>query len=345
LVYDHASRRVERHFLSLAGTMRNCAGGSTPWGSWITSEEATDRADDIFQQDHGYNFEVPATPEIAIADPRPLREMGRFRHEAVAVDPGTGIVYQTEDMDDGLIYRFLPNESGKLAAGGRLQALVVRDRASCDTRNWKRQSASTTAPGSDLAHGRQPVRSLVAVDARPIPAGTRLDVRWIDLDDVEAPRDDLRYRGFELGAARFARGEGMWFGTGAVYFACTTGGDAGLGQIWRYVPSPHEGQDEEDDSPGRLELFIEPNDGQLIENCDNLTVAPWGDLVITEDGPEEQYVLGVTPAGQIYRIGRNALNHSELAGATFSPDGSTLFVNIYDPGLTLAISGPWHPQT
>jgi secreted PhoX family phosphatase len=87
--------------------------------------------------------------------------------------------------------------------------------------------------------------------------------------------------------------------------------------------------------------FIEPNDGNLVENADNLTVAPWGDLIVCEDGPGDNGLVGVTPQGELYKLARNVLNHSELAGAVFSPDGTTLFVNIQRPGLTLAITGPW----
>jgi secreted PhoX family phosphatase len=166
-------------------------------------------------------------------------------------------------------------------------------------------------------------------------------VTWIDLDDVESPEDDLRFRGFASGAARFARGEGMWYGRGAIYFACTNGGSEKKGQIWKYTPSPDEGKPEESREPGRLELFVEPNDGTLVENADNLTMAPWGDLIVCEDGSEQQFLVGVTPEGEIYKFARNAMNTSELAGATYSPDGSTLFVNIQSPGITLAITGPW----
>lgn len=314
VVYDTRDQQIVSQHLSLIGTVRNCAGGPTPWGSWITCEESTVTAGEIMARDHGYNFEVPATSDARIAEPVPLKAMGRFNHEAVAVDPATGIVYQTEDRPDGLIYRFIPNSPERLRDGGRLQALMVRGRPGLDTRNW----AETT-----------------------VEPGTWLDVEWVDMDDVEAPDDDLRYRGFHEGAARFARGEGMWYGNDAVYFACTNGGKAEAGQIWIYEPSPVEGTEGERDDPGRLQLFIEPNDPNLVENCDNVTVAPWGDLFLCEDGPGEQHLVGVTPEGALYRFGRNALSASELAGATFSPDGTTLFINIQHEGWTLAITGPW----
>lgn len=315
LVYNTKERRVESEHLSLVGTLRNCAGGPTPWNTWITCEETTIRAGELTAKDHGYNFEVPATEYARLTDPVPLKAMGRFNHEAVAVDPASGAVYETEDAQDGLIYRFLPNVKGRLAEGGRLQALAVRDRPSLDTRNWEEQ---TVTPGESL------------------------EVEWIDLENVEAPEDDLRHRGFAVGAARFARGEGMWFGNDSIYFACTNGGSAKTGQVWRYVPSAAEGTDAEQEQPGKLELFIEPNDSNLIEHCDNVTVAPWGDLILCEDGPNEQFLVGVTPQGSLYKFGRNAVSGSELAGATFSPDGSTLFFNIQRDGLTLAVTGPWN---
>lgn len=314
LVYDPATRRLERHFLSLGGTVRNCAGGPTPWGTWITCEEVNDEPEPDAERAHGFNFEVRPSATPGLCDPVPLTAMGRFRHEAVCVHPASGVVYQTEDIGDGLLYRFLPARPGELSAGGRLQALALRDRHGADTRNW---------------------------DAALLPPGQPLPVRWVDLDEVESPLGDLRYRGFAAGAALFARGEGAWWGEDAAWFAMTNGGPARLGQIFRYRPSPLEGQAGEADAPGTIELFVEPNDSELVSNCDNLCVAPWGDLVLCEDTKGVCRLVGVTPRGEFYVIGRAPMAGRELAGACFSPDGSTLFVNVQNPGLTIAIHGPW----
>jgi len=316
LVFNTKTQKVERSYMSLAGTLRNCAGGPTPWNSWITCEETVVTTGPDCRENHGFNFEVPSSANIAPANPVPLKDMGRFNHEAIAVDPNSGIVYETEDRPDGLIYRFIPNQPGKLAAGGKLQALGVGKRL-LDTRNWTRQT---------------------------IEVGEKRTVRWIDLDDVASESDLLRYRGSTSGAATFARGEGMWYSNGIIYFACTSGGRAKRGQIWKYHVSPSEGKAGEANNPGKLELFIEPNDQALVDMCDNITVAPWGDLLLCEDGPEEQNLVGVTPAGAVYRFGHNAMNNSEFAGACFSPDGSTLFVNIQKSGYTFAITGPWRTR-
>ena len=125
-----------------------------------------------------------------------------------------------------------------------------------------------------------------------------------------------------------SRGECIWTGSDGIYFCATSGGDLQKGQIWRYRPET-------------LELFCEPDDAGFLDNGDNLTVTPWGDLFVCEDGPGWQRVVAVTPKGELYTFAENVFNMSELAGGCFSPDGGTFFVNIQRPGITLAISGPW----
>lgn len=318
-VYNEATQRVEKVFMSLIGTSRNCAGGMTPWGSWITCEEDFRNKDEHNERPHGYNFEVPATDYVKVKYPLPLRAMGKFNHEAVCVDPRTGIVYQTEDRHEGLIYRFIPKVKGQLHKGGRLQALAFVWKKSMDTRHWK--------------------------DKNTLKPGTAYSVKWIDLKDTDPDEDDLRLRGHAAGAACFARGEGMWFGNGELYFACTNGGARKTGQIFRYVPSRYEGTSREREKAylPRLELFVEPNDTQLLRYADNLTVAPWGDVVFCEDNRNPR-IIGITPRGKFYQIAENIGHKSEFAGVCFSPSGKTLFVNIQEPGLTLAISGPWQKK-
>lgn len=316
LVYDPDSGRTVTEFLSLAGTERNCAGGVTPWGTWLTCEESDAKANDEFLADHGYVFEVTPTESPELQPAKAYEDMGRFRREAVAVDPVTGIVYQTEDRGDSLFYRFIPKVPGQLERGGQLQALTLADQKGADTRNW------------------------VALHGSTFPEGRAIDVTWIDLDDVRSPEDDLRHRGLAAGAALFARGEGLWFGDGVFFFACTSGGPILLGQIFKYTPAAPDGSDGSS-STGTLELFIESTDDNVIRSADNLTIAPWGDLIVCEDRLTESHLRGITFDGKIYTIARNALNGTEFAGACFAPDRSTMFVNLQKPGLTVAIDGPW----
>jgi secreted PhoX family phosphatase len=319
LVYDLRQRRLVSDHLSLIGTSTNCAGGVTPWGSWLTCEEVATTAGGA--KLHGWVFEVPAA-QRGVVEPVPIKAMGRFKHEAVCIDPRTGVVYLTEDEGDSLVYRYLPEDRRNLAKGGRLQALKIE--GAPDSRNW---STIAWAPG----------------DWR--------NVSWIDVDGVESPDGDLRKRGASKGATLFARGEGIHFGDGELYLTCTSGGSGRLGQILRYRPSRFEGGADEASEPGRLQLFVETNDKRVMSMCDNLTVAPWGHLIVCEDKSEPNgvnYLKGVTAEGKVYTLGRqaqigagDAAGNTELAGACFSPDGTTLFVNAYFPGTTFAITGPW----
>lgn len=308
MVLDARSLELTRQYRSLAGTIRNCSGGTTPWGSWLTCEEAVVTDEPRIHQDHGWVFEVPARSEGMI-EPIPLKAMGRFNHEAAAVDPLTGIVYLTEDRSDSLLYRFVPTQPGELAEGGTLQALVID--AMPDTRNWG--------------------------EARSFAVGQKLEGRWITLDDVEAPKDDLRMRGAAAGAAVFARGEGIYMGDGELYFTATSGGLAKEGQVFRLQPPRRDGL------PDIVELFFESGDREQYSFGDNICVAPYGHLVVCEDQYTDvvaNHLRGITPNGKSYPLAK--LNRqTELAGACFSPDGKTMFVNAYSPTITLAIQGPW----
>jgi secreted PhoX family phosphatase len=308
LVLDARTLELRRQFRSLAGTIRNCAGGVTPWGSWLTCEEDVTRAGvamrggQVVRQDHGWVFEVPAAAE-GLVEPVPLKAMGRFNHEAAAVDPRSGMVYLTEDRDDGLFYRFIPRTPGRLVDGGRLQALAIDGVP--DSRN---RTTQQFAPASSKK------------------------VRWVDIENPESPADDLRKQGAGKGATVFARGEGVHMGSGQVYFCCTSGGAARLGQVFRLRPARDE-----------LQLFFESTSLEQFNFGGNLTVAPNGHLVVCEDQYTEKvsnFLRGITPAGEAYPLAR-LHTQTELAGACFSPDGKVLFVNVFSPATTLAITGPW----
>jgi hypothetical protein len=315
LLYDPATGKVEKSWLSLGGTVRNCAGGPTPWGSWLSCEEFTGRAGGAFARDHGYVFEVPATVEPVLAAARPLLAMGRMNHEAAMVDPASGVVYLTEDRGDSLFYRFIPEVPGKLERGGKLQALRLREGPS-DTRN----------------HPKGP----------KFPRSTPFAVEWVTLDGVDAPNDDLRTRGHaEQRAALFSREEGLSLSAAGVFFSCTNGGPAGQGQIFRYVPSEKEGQSGEAASPGTLELFVESEATSTLHYPDNLVVAPWGELFVCEDGSGKDGIVRIDARGNLSTLARNLYSSSELTGVCFAPDGKTLFASIQEPGVSFAITGPF----
>ena len=310
IVLDAETLEVKRQFRTLGGTIRNCSGGITPWGSWLTCEEAPTGPGQKYGEglaiNHGWVFEIPGDAK-GLIDPVPIRAMGRFNHEAACVDPETGFVYLTEDKDDSVLYRFIPNTAGVLAEGGKLQAMAIDGLP--DTRNWEKPSMTE---------------------------GQTHKIRWIDLENVEAPKDDLRKRAAEKGATLIARGEGIHMGQDELYFCSTSGGAKKLGQIFRLVPGRNGAAD-------KLDLFFESESKTQFNYGDNLCVSPNGHLIVCEDqytAIVDNYLRGITPSGLPYDFGRLRLQ-TELAGGCFSPDGKWFFVNAYSPTRTVAITGPW----
>jgi uncharacterized protein len=333
-------RKVSEHW-SLVGTFRNCAGGITPWGSWLSCEETFEAvASTGAEQNHGYVFEVPVDTTPGNPAPAiPIKRLGRMAHEAAAVDPETGIIYETEDQGDvSGFYRFVPEKKpvrpGDLAnTDGALQMMKVN-----------LADKYVTAVGQKV--------------------GIPLPVSWVPISDPDPTPPTVTIsgvtmasvfrQGLDAGAAIFRRLEGIWYSKGQFYFSSTNGGEAGLGQIWLYDPRAET-----------ITLVYESPSMFELDFPDNIAVSPRGGIVICEDGTGAQFLRGLTPSGEIFNFARNIHNTLEFAGTCFSPDGQTLFVNLYgrsavrtitpygvsllypvgpeehERALTLAIWGPW----
>jgi secreted PhoX family phosphatase len=366
LVYDERRRELVEDFVSLNGTIVNCAGGrSYKYRYWLTGEETVagpDNSDPLqkFGKRHGYLFQTPVQRDAGELEMgEPIVAAGRFSHEAAAVDQHTGIVYETEDPGSGVgagFYRYIPNDPDDLHVGGTLEMLKIAGASQVDLRE-----------GQTL--------------------GRRLPVEWVRIEDPDPDVTSIKdsnstfNQGWAGGGAKFNRLEGCWADGRTIFFVSTSGGDAkngdensdgyveGFGQVWAYRPGRGH------DDGGTLTLVFESSSGKECDGPDNMTVTPRGGLILCEDDPSTKYgdnlpgeepedrhplapgidninrLIGLTRQGEAFEFAVNVLNDSELAGACFSPSGDTLFVNLFgraqfseDPkeGMTCAVTGPWH---
>ena len=250
----------------------------TPWGTWLSGEENTVGKEQGYGAEHGYVFEVPARSTSPI-EPRPIKAMGRFVHEACPVDPKTGIVYMTEDNGDpgDGFYRYLPHHKGKLHRGGKLQMLAIHGRPKYNT------AAKQTV-------------------------GEKLECRWVDIKDPDPNGADrfpqaVYMQGRHKGGARFLGLEGGTFSKGSCYFTASDGGDTGQGQIWKYTP------DNKNFKRGTLELVYESHFHRVLAGPDAITQSPRGGILVCEDGASED-VKGqpsrfkyISPNGKLHDFG------------------------------------------
>jgi uncharacterized protein len=323
LIFDQQRGRWLKSWSSLAGTIRNCAGGVTPWGSWLTGEETLDA-------NHGWCFDVGAE----LGDPTPLTAMGRMSHEAMMVDPATGSVYETEDQGNvSGFYRFVPNVAGDLKQGGTLYMLKIKNQT------------------NPFMGGTFPVPTTWDIEWVVIANPTANPGNIPTLGQASGPF----IQGMNLGGARFNRLEGCWWddANNKGYFLSTEGGQIQQGQVFEYDPAAETlkliyDSPTSDDCDNPDNLTLTPRGGLLLcEDNAGSTTRQW---------PGGERLVGLTLSGQAFTFAQNNINlttayndrvpvtdyrQNEWAGACYSPNGQWLFANIQTPGVTFAITGPW----
>lgn len=333
---------------SLGGTIYNCAGGVTPWDTWLSCEETFVDYSQQGGRRHGYVFEVRRN--AAETTGRPIVAMGRMLHEAVAIDPQTRMAYLTEDHPySSGFYRFIPKDRSGLAgcyeAGGRLQAARVVGTRHADLR---------------------------------VPAvGDRYRIEWVDIEDPDADpgvappaisdgpaaASGPFLQAWAQSALRISRGEGICHHAGKIYVVDSEAGinlygqrGRGYGAVWEYDPHIET-----------LRAIFVAGTRQVGDNIDNIIVSPRGGVMLCEDGAVATDVygpgtrlLGLTAAGDSYTFAKSnvVLTHDrisaagkrikpgdyrgeEMAGVCFDPKGEVMFVNLQRPGITVAVWGPW----
>lgn len=337
------SGRNHGEFVGLSGTAANCSGGPTPWETWLTCEETEDRAGEawtsdgqkgVYQKDHGYVFEVTSDGR---SDPRPIKCFGRYAHEALAIGKDRTSVYLSEDAGgpNGLFYRWSAPRGVKL--GPRMLTHLAPDAGTLAAMAIVMDDGSVLPDVAYLTSAQM---------GRPFP------VKWVTVPDRDARTVPVRKQFTDGQVTRGKKFEGVWGTDEGVYVVNSYAFDEGElpadavphdGMVWFYdyreqtiqlvTYFPHQATAASGDAAKYDDL--------TFDGPDNVTVTPWGSLVLAEDGAGASHVLSSFPGGPTYAIARNQLNDSEFCGPTFTEDGKVLFVNMQTPGLTLAITGPW----
>lgn len=319
-----------QQWVALSGTIRNCAGGETPWGSWLSCEEDTTKAGTTVtngagqayttQKDHGYVFEV-FPDSVAGQIPEPIKAWGRAVWEGAAIGPQRHDAYITEDTGGGLFYRWTAPTGTVIKAG------IARQFGEND---GVLQAAQLVRNGRPLVHYGE----LSAADLdRPYP------VRWVDGgEDRQAQRSNLRSQ--FPGATQHPKIEGCWSDGRGLWFTLSYtnasqaqqfGIDTDSGMIMYYSYK---------DETLTLKEYYATGNPEGFHGPDNITVSPFGTVMIAEDGDNPCSLISFTPVRGSQEFARDLADRGEWAGPVFGDKGRVLFGSVQSD-CTYAITGPF----
>lgn len=317
-----------QQWVGLSGTIRNCAGGETPWGSWLSCEEDTSKAGTKVKssvdgkeyttaKDHGYVFEV-FPDAVAKQIPEPIAAWGRAVWEGAAIGPERDTAYLTEDTGGGLFYRWTAPSGRRIGPG------IARE---FGPKDGVLQAAQLVKNGKALVHYGE----LTKADL-----DTPYPVRWIDGGaDRQAAKTDLRkqYPGATVHPkieGCWSDGKGLWFTLSYTSAAEATkyGIDQDQGMVMYY-----------DYAHQTLTLKVYYEVGNYFDSPDNITVSPWGTIVIAEDGSDPNHLIAWTPRAGSQPLAKDIAERGEWAGPCLTRSGNVLFGSVQSD-CTYAITGP-----
>jgi len=313
----NADGEVVDAYRILSNTTQNCAGGTTPWNTWISGEEHS----------AGQCWECnPYQTGQGVAKP----SLGLFAHEAVAVDMAHQTVYLTEDTGSGRFFRWIADASDYDAENDRLRfengVLQVMNIAGFED----------DAYPDDVAQVRQ---------LRP--------VSWKNAPNPSIPQGDARGElanaGQTVPGTIFRGGEGIWFYELPIEDRCTPPGGSTPTKGLVFWTTKGDNRVWALDIENQLVEVI--FDNSLVErdfsDVDNLTVSPWGDVVVAEDLVGTGTIRIAIMVPDQAPINLVEANHpgSEICGPAFSPDGRFLYFSsqrggALSTGATYAIRIP-----
>lgn len=315
----------------VSGTVGNCSGGQTPWGTLLTCEENVDDYAEAWGSDYnpmhqGWITEIdPFTPN---STPKKHTAMGRFRHENAAVVLGKDnriVVYMGDDKRDACVYKYVTKGTYSNDRAANLKLLETGDLYVADFRNaqWLLLDYDQN---KDLHDARNDDDTPMFSSQMQVLADARAASLAIGATPVDRPED------IEIHPK-----------TGDVYMAFTN--NSNHGNFWGQIIKLSESGNDWTALSFKWEIFAVGGPQSGFSSPDNLVFDPYGNLWMVTDsatgedsiydflGNNSMFLLPTEgpDAGKAFRFAVGPVQ-AEMTGPVWSPDGKTLFVAIQHPG-------------